>query len=174
VASIGHIAVGLAAARAYAGQRLERVYVLGFSALSLAPDFDVLAFRLGIPYEHPFGHRGASHSLCAALLGALVLGLVERLRRGASGPWRRLFVFSLVVLASHGLLDTLTDGGLGCALFWPWDSTRYFAPVNPIPVAPIGRGLVSVAALRVFAVELVLFAPLVAYALWPRKPACRR
>jgi inner membrane protein len=51
------------------------------------------------------------------------------------------------------------------------DATRYFAPVTPIPVAPIGRRLVSLTALRVFVVELALFAPLIVYALWPRRPA---
>lgn len=171
LASVGHIAVGLAAARAYAPGRLARAAVLGFSALSLLPDLDVLAFHFHIPYAHPFGHRGASHSLCVALLGAVIIGAVERLRRGPTGPYRRLFAFSLVVLASHGLLDTLTDGGLGCALLWPFDDTRFFAPFTPIPVAPIGRGLVSLGALRVFAAELVLFAPLLVYALWPRASA---
>ncbi len=40
---------------------------------SMLPDLAVLAFRLGIPYPHPFGHRGASHSLAFAVLVALVV-----------------------------------------------------------------------------------------------------
>ena len=40
--------------------------------------------------------------------------------------------------ASHGLLDALTDGGLGVAFFSPFDRTRYFFPVRPIAVSPIG------------------------------------
>ena len=52
-------------------------------------------------------------------------------------------VLAVLVLASHALLDTLTDGGLGCALLWPFDSTRYFAPWRPIPVSPIRLGYVS-------------------------------
>ncbi|HYX92236.1 MAG TPA: hypothetical protein VE782_11770, partial [Myxococcaceae bacterium] len=43
----------------------------------------------------------------------------------------------------HGLLDALTDGGLGAALFWPLTAARCFAPVLPIPVAPIGPGIFS-------------------------------
>ena len=36
------------------------------------PDFDVVAFKLGIAYHDAFGHRGFSHSLLfAAILGAL-------------------------------------------------------------------------------------------------------
>ena len=47
------------------------------------------------------------------------------------------------LLASHALLDTLTDGGLGAALLWPFNFTRYFAPWRPIPVAPIGLDFLS-------------------------------
>ena len=41
-------------------------------------------------------------------------------------------------MASHGLLDMLTNGGLGVALFWPFELTRHFAPLTPIAVSPIG------------------------------------
>jgi inner membrane protein len=74
-----------------------------------------------------------------------------------------------IVLWSHPLLDVLTDGGLGCALLWPFDAQRYFAPLRPIPVAPIGAAFFSRVGLRVALVELIMFAPLLAYALWPRK-----
>ena len=30
-------------------------------------------------------------------------------------------LFATAVVASHGLLDTLTDGGRGVALLWPFD-----------------------------------------------------
>jgi inner membrane protein len=41
-------------------------------------------------------------------------------------------------MASHGLLDALTNGGLGVALLAPLDNSRYFFPVTPIQVSPIG------------------------------------
>lgn len=75
--------------------------------------------------------------------------------------------------ASHGLLDAMTDGGLGIALFWPFTPERYFAPWRPLPVAPIGARLVSARGLRVMLTELVQFAPVFVYALWPRPDACR-
>ena len=37
-----------------------------FSAI--LPDFDVIAFKLGIAYQHPLGHRGFTHSILFALL----------------------------------------------------------------------------------------------------------
>ena len=66
MASIGHFAVGLALGRHEAGRasrgRLVASMAL-FSALALLPDADVIAFKLGIPYSAPWGHRGATHSL---------------------------------------------------------------------------------------------------------------
>jgi inner membrane protein len=48
------------------------------------------------------------------------------------------FAFLLAATASHGLLDALTSGGLGVALLWPLSDARFFAPVRPIHVAPLG------------------------------------
>lgn len=173
MASIGHVAVGMAAGRAFAG-RLGRPATPGstigamiaLSILSMLPDLDVIAFRLGIPYAAPFGHRGASHSLCAALLvgamaGIAALGLkLSPIRTG-------LLVF--VVVATHGLLDALTDGGLGAALLWPYSNHRYFAPWRPIPVAPIGKRIFSPWGMRVMLFELLWFSPLFLYSIWPRR-----
>jgi inner membrane protein len=55
------------------------------------------------------------------------------------------------------------------ALFWPFDSTRYFAPLRPIPVAPIGAAFLSARGMAVALVEVVLFMPLLLYAFWPRR-----
>lgn len=141
--------------------------MLGFSALSLLPDADVIAFALGIPYAHPFGHRGASHAL---LVGLLIGGLLAAAVPTRSPRVRiRAAVLGALVTISHGLLDSLTDGGLGIALFWPFDDARYFAPWRPIPVSPIGAGLLSSRGLRVIATEALFFAPLFAYAFWPRR-----
>jgi inner membrane protein len=164
MASLGHVAIGMAAGRAY-GRRGRRAVVamVALSAVSLLPDLDVVAFALDIPYAHAFGHRGASHSLAAALaLGLLALAPPSESRL-------RTALFVTVVAASHSLLDALTDGGLGVALLWPFTSARFFAPWQPIPVAPIGANMLSARGLYVLGVEAVLFAPFFAYALWPRR-----
>ena len=82
-------------------------------------------------------------------------------------PFARTLLFATIVLASHVLLDTLTDGGLGAALFWPFDLTRYFASWRPILVAPIGLDLFSPYGAMVMASEAILFLPLFVYALAP-------
>lgn len=76
-----------------------------------------------------------------------------------------------VVVASHGLLDTLTDGGKGIALLWPLSNERYFAPWRPIPVAPIGARIFSTSGLELMAREALLFLPLIVVGLWPRRSA---
>jgi hypothetical protein len=39
--------------------------------------------------------------------------------------------------ASHGLVDAMTNGGLGVAFFAPFSDTRYFFSWRPILVSPI-------------------------------------
>ncbi len=186
MASLGHVAVGMAAGRlwtSFGGRRLDRAgstslarAMVAFSALSLAPDLDVIAFQFGIPYSAPFGHRGAAHSICAALALAFVAAFVTRLspEQVDGGQTRtRLWLLCTIVAVSHGLLDTLTDGGLGIALLWPLSNHRYFAPWTPIPVAPIGARMLTGRGLGVVMTEALQFAPLLVWSLWPRQSSAR-
>ena len=178
MAGIGHVAVGMAAARwadqPASGRGRIAAAMAGWPLLSMLPDADVVGLYLGVPYGSAWGHRGATHSLVFALIAGTVVAVVAR-ARGRSVL--RVAILATLVVASHGVLDTLTDGGRGCALLWPFDDTRYFAPVNPIPVSPIGLRVLSPRGLYVAAFELLLFAPLFAYAWWPRtnrRPAVAR
>ncbi len=170
MATLGHIAVGLAAARlatprATPAPRRWSVRI-ALSLLALAPDLDVVAFALGVPYGAPWGHRGAGHSLVVALgVGALAFGLA----RALGWPAVRVGLTVALVVGSHGLLDLFTDGGLGMAILWPFSDARFFAPWRPIPVAPIGAGMFSARGLYVLGVELVLFLPVWVVAFWPRR-----
>ena len=49
-----------------------------------------------------------------------------------------LFLYFFLCTASHGVLDAMTNGGLGVAFFSPFDTTRYFFPMRPFLVSPIG------------------------------------
>ena len=166
--SIGHVAIGMAAARydcrADATRGTLVAAMLFWSALSLLPDADVIGFQFGVAYGDPWGHRGASHSPVFAMLGGCAIGLVAS---ALHLPGWRTGILAALVLASHGLLDTLTDGGLGCALLWPFSDERFFAPWRPLPVAPIGRAFLSSWGLHVAFWEAVVFAPFFIYALGP-------
>lgn len=152
MASFGHVAVGIAAARVYDGEFRWKTMV-ALSAFSLAPDLDVIAFKFGVPYAAPFGHRGASHSIAFAVFAGLVAFVLTR-------KWQAMLTLFLVVL-SHPLLDSLTDGGLGVALFWPFSNERVFAPWTPIPVAPIGKGMLSARGAYVMLVEAAVSLPFI-------------
>lgn len=130
-----------------------RLWLIG-AGLAAIPDLDVIGFRFGIQYGSLLGHRGLSHSLAVAtLIGAIVTWFW--FRTGA-GPLRPPVVWAYLALAtaSHGLLDMMTDGGLGIALAAPFDNSRYFFPFRPIAVAPIGfRGLLDPGMTRVITTE---------------------
>jgi inner membrane protein len=160
----------MAAARASGRGRLTGwalfMSMLLWSCLSMLPDADVIGFVFGVGYGDEWGHRGATHSFAFALGVALVVGLTASIFHLSA---LRTALIAAVVVGSHAVLDTLTDGGLGCALLWPFTRARYFAPWNPIPVAPIGLRFFSKVGLSVALTELSLFAPVFLFALWPRR-----
>jgi inner membrane protein len=178
MASIGHAIVGAVCAEVEArygqtsrggGGRAASWPRIGlFAALGLLPDVDVLGLALGVPYGAPFGHRGASHALLAAV--PLALAATALLRVCFAPPARAhvTFLCALVAIGSHGPLDAMTTGGHGVALLYPWSLERYFLPWRPIPVAPIGVNIVSGRGLRVLAVESILFLPVLAWWAWFR------
>ena len=169
VATLGHVAVGMALGRRYC--RPYPIFsalagsMLVFTTLSLLPDLDLIGYKLGITDGSPLSHRGALHSLFAALLTALATALIARI----SGiEFKRTFNFAFLSMASHGLLDAITTGGKGVAFFWPWNNDRFFLPWRPIPVAPIFLGLFTWHGAEILTLELLWFSPLFLYALWPR------
>ena len=104
---------------------------------AVVPDIDVIGFGHGIQYGDLWGHRGLTHSLAfAALLSAVLVALCYRRESGAVMAGMGLYFF--LSGTSHGVLDALTDGGLGVAFFSPLDTTRYFFSVRPVAVSPIG------------------------------------
>jgi inner membrane protein len=124
------LAIGIALGK---GAIPHRLVIAGVVA-SILPDFDVIGFRLNIAYADAFGHRGASHSLFAAVLLALAAmscaGWLKAKRLTA-------FLFIGISAFSHGLLDTLTNGGHGIALWWPLSDGRIFSPWQVIEVSPL-------------------------------------
>jgi inner membrane protein len=132
-----------------------RVWVLG-AACAIVPDADVVGVPLGISFGSVLGHRGLSHSvLFAAAFAAIVVALFFR-RLPASVARARLWLYLFLATASHGVLDALTNGGPGIAFFAPVDNTRYFFPVRPVVVSPLGiRPFFSEWGLRVIESELV-------------------
>lgn len=152
---LSHALVPLSLGIGLGQERIPRNLLLTGVFASMLPDLDVLGFKLGVSYGAELGHRGASHSLFFALIVGFLVSLAWRTFQRER--WI-CFSFTSFACASHGLLDTLTNGGLGAALFWPFSPVRVFAPVRVIQVSPIGSHFFSERALPVLASEFIWIA----------------
>lgn len=126
--NLTHTLVGLAAARAGLGRTSPYATATCLVASNL-PDADIVTLAAG-PYVYLEQHRGVSH----AVVGTLALGLllpavvfavervVARLRgREPRARFKGLLISSLLVTASHPLLDWTNSYGVRPLL--PWDNT---------------------------------------------------
>ncbi len=128
----GHGLVGFTLSRVVDSTSNRILLVLAIIS-TIIPDIDVIAFKFGIPYAHPLGHRGITHSIIFAVIWAVLLSVLF-------GKTRKV-VFAIVLFLStisHGLLDALTTGGKGIGFFIPLDNSRYFLPYRVIQVSPLG------------------------------------
>ena len=133
--ALSHIAVpltlGLSLGKTNVSNRL--IFLSMFCAVM--PDFDAVAFTFGIPYESPFGHRGFTHSIFFSLVTAAIATCFSQFLKT---KWQMIFIMIFTSTVSHALLDALTSGGLGVALWFPFSNERFFFPWRPIKVSPIG------------------------------------
>lgn len=102
---------------------------------AMLPDIDVIGFSFGIEYGDFLGHRGFTHSLLFAGMWSLLLATTAFCENKT-----RIFIVLFLATASHGVLDAMTNGGLGIAFLSPFDNARYFFDFRPILVSPIGVG----------------------------------
>lgn len=176
--AFSHVIVAVAMGKAFRNKELRWRELSVGAFCSVLPDLDVIGFPLGVQYGDLWGHRGLTHSLLfAALLAGTLVALSYRGRQAIA--MTGLFFYFFFCTASHGVLDAMTNGGLGVAFFSPFDTTRYFFPARPVLVSPIGIGeFFSEYGVRVLASEavwiglpaLALFLLLrVIQRLWPAK-----
>ena len=128
----GHGIVAYTTARLLDSKSSKLLVFLAITS-AILPDLDVLAFKLGIDYGHPLGHRGFTHSILFAFIWSGILSI-------AFGKTRK-FLFMVVLFLStisHGLLDAITTGGMGVGFFVPFENSRYFFPLRVVQVSPIG------------------------------------
>jgi inner membrane protein len=132
--AIAAVALGGAAV---GGPSRVRIWVLG-ALCAVSPDLDAItSYLLHIRYGAMLGHRGISHSILFAVLLATAVTVFVRRTWPESPHAAKLWPFFFVATASHGLLDAMTNGGLGVAFFAPFSNERYFLPWRPILVSPI-------------------------------------
>ena len=130
-----HPAVPLAIGLGLGSNVIPRRLLLAGVVASIVPDFDVIGIPFGVYFGSEFAHRGFTHSLAFAATLALLGCFASRWFR-ASLPV--IFLFLFAAAASHGALDSFTNGGTGIAFLWPFSAERFFAPFRDIEVSPIG------------------------------------
>lgn len=155
--AFGHAALGATLGKLLLPDRRHWPYWVAAALCAALPDVDSVGYRLGVPYDSLWGHRGLTHSLLAAVVVAVVGAALSQLARAASRPSAgRLALLLFLATASHGLLDAMTTGGLGVAFFSPWELKRYFFSFRPIKVSPISiRAFFNGRGLRVLASEAI-------------------
>jgi inner membrane protein len=120
-------------------KKVNKYRLLFLSILfSVLPDLDGIGFGLGIQYNSLFGHRGFSHSIVFVIIAAIIfVYLVDPKTKLKSRRFTMLFVNFFIIGILHILLDAMTNGGLGVALFSPFSNARFFFPWTPIEVSAI-------------------------------------
>ena len=105
---------------------------------AMIPDADVLGYSLGVQRGGMFSHRGFTHSIVFAILFGTAAAFIARRFLKTPLSMAALTVFFSLATFSHPVLDMLTNGGSGVALFAPFSHERFASPWRPIEVSPIG------------------------------------
>lgn len=122
---------------------------------AIIPDADVIGYSFGVQRGSMFAHRGFTHSIVFAVLFGVFAALIARRFLQTPLSFARLSVFFSLATLSHPLLDMLTDGGPGAALFAPFTNERFFFPWRPIEVSPMGLRFFSPRGITVILSEFV-------------------
>lgn len=128
---ISHPAVPLAIGLGLGSGIVSRRLLAAGIAAAIVPDLDVYLSHL----TPAIAHRGVTHTIVFALLCGACAALVGRILRATP---LKAFIFITAATASHPLLDAFTNGGAGIPFFWPFTHERWFMPVQPIEVSPLG------------------------------------
>jgi hypothetical protein len=172
MATLGHLAVGVLIARACTAdadprhRRLRRAAMAAWMAT--IPDADLALRPFGVAAGNgTWAHRGASH--------ALVVGPAVSITAWLLGMRVREAVCYGLAIASHGLVDTLSESERGVALLWPARMRRFTAPYRPVLAHPSDISWLEWRSwLPVFARETLVFLPAIVLAVWPGRRAAYR
>jgi inner membrane protein len=128
----GHSIVGYTLSKTIDHKNTKWLVILAIFS-TILPDFDVIGFKFSIPYAHPLGHRGFTHSVLFAVVWALLL--MSILGKQNKKLW---FLVIFLSTLSHGILDAMTTGGKGVGFLIPFNNDRFFFPFQVIKVSPLG------------------------------------
>jgi inner membrane protein len=167
-----HVAVPLLARRAVrVPKELERRLDVIAVLVSIWPDLDYATLPFEVRPNDLLGHRGLTHSLFVAIAVGLVASLLF-----PKSARRRIAPLLVLVALSHPIIDAMTAGDLGVALFWPITRARFSFPFSLVATCPVGLdewlgywGLLTIANEALYIVMPLALA--VAYARSPERRA---
>lgn len=145
-----HAAFAVIAGKSFVQKPVSVWFWLLAAVCSIIPDADVIAYSLDVARGSLFAHRGITHSFFFAVLFGTLAALFAKKILKAKLSLPALVMFFSAATVTHPLLDMLTDGGSGVALFAPLSNERFFFPWQPVEVSPIGlrffgeRGIVVI------------------------------
>ncbi|WP_205504288.1 metal-dependent hydrolase [Rufibacter psychrotolerans] len=122
--SLTHAALGACLGEIMLSKKLGKRALLWGAMAQNFPDVDTVAALWLTPHENLLVHRGFTHSFLFAFLGALGLAWVaRRWHKDKPVPWRQFFLFFLLQLGLHDLLDTCNAYTTG--LLEPFSAERF-------------------------------------------------
>jgi len=138
--SITQATLGAAIGEALLGEEEGYKGALAGAVVATIPDLDVGLHLFYDSFAMLSIHRGYSHSIGATILGAgLIAFVLQRGRYLTTDSYKKLCVFSWLVLFTHVILDAFT--AYGTQLFLPfsderfgWDSINVVDPVYTVPM----------------------------------------
>lgn len=135
---ITHAITAIPISLAFKNQISARRIIILSIIFSIVPDLDGIGFQLGIKYNSLFGHRGFSHSIFFLVITAIIfIFLTSSKIKMKRKSFLLLFTNFFSIGCLHILLDMMTNGGLGIALFSPFSNQRFFFSWRPIEVSSI-------------------------------------
>lgn len=122
---------------------------------AIIPDADVIGRSFGVERGGMFAHRGFTHSIAFSIIFGFLIALIVRRFLTVSESYLKLAFYFALATFTHPLLDMLTNGGSGVALFAPFSNARFFFPWRPVEVSPIGFGFFSERGIGVILSEIL-------------------
>jgi len=131
---------GASLSQSFTSNKTTQLSALLIGALAgMAADLDVLIYSKDDPLLFLEFHRQFTHSLIFIPVGALLCALAFYPVAKNKLPFNKIYLFSFLGYATHGLLDACTS--YGTQLFWPFSSERVawntISIIDPLFTLPV-------------------------------------
>lgn len=136
---ITHAFIGAGgAALAYDSETPKRFFYFSLIC-SILPDADLIMHMFGYGFNDFLGHNGFFHSLLFAFFLSFTTSFIFfRINGFLSKSWWKYFIYFLLLLSSHTLLDAMIKNDPGTVLLWPYDDAKMLLPQTPLEPSPLG------------------------------------